>query len=337
MQAYSVALCTYNGAKYISEQLESIIKQTIPPSQIVISDDGSKDNTIEIVDTILQSSGIRYQIVHNTTKHGVTSNFQNAFSYCTSPIIFCSDQDDVWVNNKAEKMLHTYEAHPEAQVVFSDGELVDSNLNLLGCTVWRAVGITSKRINEGDWFHYLLKTCLVTGAAMSFKKHLLNDVEEIPVEWLHDGWLTWAAVTHNGLVPCNERLFYYRQHGNNEVGMAPVYDIKGRIKGWFKKIDAIKEMRRIRYNRYLSLYNTYRHKFTETQQKEIKKCVSFWGVMIKSEEKSSIKSLFTYCNYLFNGSYSMYYNGFKGFIRDVLLLFLVRQESSSRINGKTQS
>lgn len=327
MQEYSVALCTYNGAKYLGEQLNSIIQQTVKPSQIVISDDGSKDNSLLLAEDILSSSGINYLIVHNTVKHGVTSNFQNAFSYCISPIIFCSDQDDVWAKNKAEKMLETYEAHPEAMVVFSDGELVDANLNLLGCNVWRAVGITNERINEGDWFHYLLKTCLITGAGMSFKRILLNDVNEIPVEWLHDGWLAWAAVSHNGLVPCTEKLFYYRQHGNNEVGMGPVYDIKGRIKGWFKKMDVIKKMRRIRYDRYLSLYNTYHQKFNKYQQKEILDCVYFWEKMIKSEDKSGIVAFGTYWNQLFAGNYSKFYNGFKGFVRDVLLLCI-----SSKLN-----
>lgn len=321
MQEYSVALCTYNGAKYIGEQLNSIIGQTVTPSQIVISDDGSKDNTLEIADYILSKSGINYQIVHNSEPHGVTRNFQNAFSYCTNPIIFCSDQDDVWMKEKAESMLLEYEKHPKAMVVFSDGELVDANLNLLGCNVWRSVGITDERINEGDWFHYLLKTCLVTGAAMSFKKGLLNDVDVIPVEWLHDGWLAWAAVSHNGLVPCNERLFYYRQHGNNEVGMRPVYDISGRIKGWIKNFDDVQNTRRIRHDRYKSLYDTYKDKFSQMQQKEIQECVNFWGEMIGSESMSRIAAFKVYCSNLSKGNYSRFYNGFLGYFRDVLMMF----------------
>lgn len=320
MQEYSVALCTYNGAKYIGEQLKSIIEQTVTPSQIIISDDGSKDETLLISENILSQSGINYLIVHNSIKHGVTSNFQNAFSYCTSPIIFCSDQDDVWIQNKAEKMLQKYENHPNAMVVFSDGELVDEKLNMLGCNIWRSVGITPKRIKEGDWFHYLIKNCLVTGAAMSFKKELLEDVDEIPIEWLHDGWLTWAAVSHNGLVPCNEKLFYYRQHGKNEVGMKPHSDIWGRIRGYLRNFKKVSDMRRIRYNRYASLFRVYSGKFDIEQQNEIQECITFWNDMIKSEKFTKLKALRCYCHHYFKGNYRRFYTGFNGFIRDVLML-----------------
>lgn len=322
MQKYSVALCTYNGAKYIGEQLNSIIKQTVAPSQIVISDDGSKDETLTIVENILCLNSIEYSIVHNTVKHGVTSNFQNAFSFCSNPIIFCSDQDDVWKEDKAEKMLKEYDNHPEAMVVFSDGELVNSELNHLGCNVWKAVGITPERINKGDWFHYLIKNCLITGAAMSFKKELLEDVDLIPTEWLHDGWLAWVAVSHNGLVPCNEKLFYYRQHVNNEIGMKPVYNICGRLKGYFKNFDDVKNTRRIRYKRYSTLYSVYGKNFIKSQQEEIQKCISFWEDMIKSETCSKSKALRSYIRHYLIGDYAKFYNSFYGFVRDVLIIFM---------------
>ena len=320
MQKYSVALCTYNGAKYIKEQLDSIVNQTIKPAQIIVSDDGSKDETLDIAEKVLSESNIEYIIVHNKENRGVTHNFQNAFSYCANSIIFCSDQDDVWVPQKAEKMLLVYEKHPEAMLVFSDGELVDGDLNLLGCNIWKAIGITPEKISEGDWFHYLMKTCLITGAAMSFKRELLNDVDEIPEEWLHDGWLAFAAVTRKGLVPCNERLFLYRQHGNNEVGMGAVYDLGSRIKGWIKHFADVKQTRRIRYNRYSSLYRVFGMRYDKTQQKEIQACLSFWEDMIQSELMSTGEALQIYIKHYLKGNYSLFYNGFKGFVRDVLIL-----------------
>lgn len=319
MREYSVALCTYNGAEYIGEQLESIINQTVTPSQIVISDDGSNDDTISIAEKILSLSNIDYLIVHNKGKHGVTPNFQNAFSYCTKSIIFCSDQDDVWVENKAEKMLLTYDQNPQAKVVFSNGELVDRNLNYLGCNVWTSVGITGKRIKEGDWFHYLIKNCLITGAAMSFKKELLEDVDEIPCEWLHDGWLAWAAVSRGGLVPCNDTLFLYRQHGNNEVGMRPSSDIGGQIWGYLRNFKKIKQLRRIRYNRYLSLSRVYLNKFSLVQQIEIKECINFWYDMIESEQLNIVGAFKCYFLHFLKGNYTKYYTGLSGFIRDLCI------------------
>lgn len=321
MQKYSVALCTYNGSPYVRKQLESIINQTVKPSQIIISDDGSTDNTIDIVKQILEETSIDYSIVYNVSSHGVSQNFRNAFSYCVNPIIFCSDQDDVWDEKKAEIMLRKYDDNPKAMLVFSDGFLVDKNLNSLGGSVWDSVGITNKRLIEGDWFHYLIKNCLITGAAMSFKKELINDMVLIPKEWLHDGWLTWVALSRNGLIPCNSKLFYYRQHNNNVIGMQPKTNYFGRIIGWRKNFSDVKNTRRIRHDRYLSLLKILGDKFNSKQRKEIKNCIFFWQDMIESESMSIIKSFFIYTKHLANGNYSNYYNGFRGYLRDVILLF----------------
>lgn len=121
----------YNGERYIAEQLNSILSQTIPPKEIIISDDGSKDQTLEIVDNLLSHCSVKYRIVKNTGTHGVTKNFCNAISRCSENIIFTSDQDDVWVNNKAEIILKIFENNNKALLVFTNGELVDQNLKLL--------------------------------------------------------------------------------------------------------------------------------------------------------------------------------------------------------------
>ena len=95
MPDYSVALCTYNGEKYISEQIDSILIQTVPPKEIVVSDDGSTDNTLSVVEEIVKTAEVPIRIVHNNVKHGVAGNFYNAIKECTAGIIFTSDQDDV--------------------------------------------------------------------------------------------------------------------------------------------------------------------------------------------------------------------------------------------------
>ena len=321
MEKYSVALCTYNGAKYILEQLDSIVRQTVPPTQIVISDDGSIDGTLEKADKFLSDKKINYILCTNKNNHGVTSNFMNAMKACTEDIIFTSDQDDYWMPNKAEKMLRAYEDNPTALVVFSNGELVDINMNLLNCDIWKAVGITPQRCKEGNWFHYLLKNCLVTGACMSLRRELLNDVDEIPKEWLHDGWLTWAAVIHNGLVPLSEKLIKYRQHGNNVVGMKPVYAFFDRFKGWLANFDEIIEHRVIRYKRYLALQEKWGSRFSKMQQRELADCIYFWKQLVELNDKAAIKRPFIILSLYFCGYYNRFFVGIRGCVRDLFLLF----------------
>lgn len=321
---YSVALCTFNGEKYVSQQLESIINQSIKPKEIIISDDGSKDKTIEIVGQILENSGVAYQILINNEEHGVTNNFRNAISHCAGPIVFTSDQDDQWHLDKAKIMLDVFEKNSKALLVFSDGELVDADMNLLNCSVWKAVGIKEEFLRENNWFHYLLNTCLVTGAAMAFRKSLYDSVNTIPKEWLHDGWLAWCAVASDGLVPCEQRLFYYRQHSNNVVGMSPSYALMSKIRGYLNNFSDISRNRHIRYYRYKSLYEYLGNHFTETQQAEMLECIGFWKEQVEMEDNDSskFKSLFVITRLFLKGYYNRFFVGFHGYVRDVFLIFI---------------
>ena len=87
----SVGICTYNGEKYIREQLESIINQSIKPDEIIISDDASEDNTIQIIESILSESDISYIINKNDVRQGLHSNFTKCFELCTGDVIFSCD------------------------------------------------------------------------------------------------------------------------------------------------------------------------------------------------------------------------------------------------------
>lgn len=321
MLLYSVALCTYNGSKYVGEQLTSILGQTIKPSQIVISDDGSTDNTKEIVESILGPSMIDYIVVDNKPPHGVTSNFQNAIRLCTEPIIFTSDQDDVWLPKKAEKLLEVLEKNDRALLVVSNGELVDEDLNSLECSVWTSLGITDNIVNSGNLFHVLLRKCIVTGAAMAFRKELFDDVVSIPKEWLHDGWLAWLAVSKNGMVLCNEKLFYYRQHTDNVVGMIPYNSFYGHFQHYLENFNKMEMWREIRYKRYESLYNELSDCFSDTQKADILECTEFWKELYKMKDKSIVNRLKTIFRLYKQGLYHKYYTGKKGLIRDVVLAF----------------
>lgn len=321
MIEYSIALCTYNGEKYIEEQLRSITDQTVKPAQIVVSDDGSTDNTLAIVHRILDATDIRHIITSNKGEHGVVPNFINAMHLCDNEIIFTSDQDDVWMKNKAEEMIKVFESDHSALLVLSNGDLVDENCKSLGGTTWNSVGITKQRQQEQDWFSYLLKVPLVTGAAMAVRRTLLDDIDTIPSPWLHDGWLGWAAVIRNSFRLCPHRLFLYRQHGNNTEGMA-AQNAFTRIANWFSNAKTLDQKYKIRFKRYDSLWQVWGHRFNEEQQKELKQCREFWYELSQLKKRSIPKRVCTILHLYKNGGYSKYYTGTRGIVRDLILCIL---------------
>ena len=320
--SYSVALCTYNGEQYIVEQLKSILTQTILPKEIIISDDGSKDKTLKLAKELLKDSSIKYKIVQNREPHGVTANFSNAISLCSEEIIFTSDQDDVWVKNKAEVILKIFNENTEALLVFTDGELVDQKLNLLNCNIWKSVGITEKMVKNDKWFEYMLNRCLVTGATMAFKRELFSINEKIPSSWLHDGWLAWKAVARGGLVPCKEKLILYRQHGKNVVGMSRVTSLT-RLRSYFDNFKTIHDTHIIRYNRYMDLKNAMGDMFSNKEKEELENCILFWKDLVENDRnKKRLTKIGVIIRHLKDGDFDRFFNGKKGAIREILVSIL---------------
>ncbi len=318
---YSVALATYNGERYIVAQLNSILNQTVPPSEIIISDDGSKDGTLQIVEEILDKSGVKSQILNNKQNHGVIGNFTNALSNCTHDIIFTSDQDDIWMPDKAERILEEFENNADALLIFTDGELVDSNCNPLG-SMWDAVGLNQAHLSEKELFNTLLRNCLVTGATMAFKRDVFKDSLPIPAQWLHDGWFAWTALSRKGLVAMPKKLIQYRQHSANVVGMQPQKSTLNHIKQWADKIKKLDQVRKIRYERYEVVRSHIGNNFTEEEQLRLNACVAFWEQMHTGGTKSTISRFVIYSKLFISGRYHQFYTGFRGYLRDLISLFV---------------
>lgn len=120
----SVCIATYNGGKYISKQIVSILNQLSDSDEIIVSDDGSKDDTINIIESLCDS---RIKSYKNTGKHGVVPNFENALSKAKGDIIFFSDQDDIWADNKVKVILKELE---DADLVVHDALIMDKDDNV---------------------------------------------------------------------------------------------------------------------------------------------------------------------------------------------------------------
>ena len=128
----SVAMSTYNGKRFLAEQLSSICAQTRPVDEIVVSDDGSSDGTLRILDDFrLAHPQIRWKILPSAENHGFRASFLRAIQACSGEILFLCDQDDRWAPGKVETMLRYFEANPAMLSLISDFKTIDANGNLL--------------------------------------------------------------------------------------------------------------------------------------------------------------------------------------------------------------
>ncbi len=225
----SVALCTHNGARFLREQVRSICLQTLPPVEIVLSDDASRDGSVEVVRAAVAECAaerpgqppIALRIFENTTALRVVKNFEQAISACASELIALSDQDDVWRPERLALMVARFAQDDNLLLLHTDARLVDSQRHDLGQTLFHALEVTPSelaRVHAGNAFDVLLRRNLVTGATTVFRRSLLADALPLPVEWVHDEWLGIVASTTARVDLLEQPLIEYRQHESNQIG-----------------------------------------------------------------------------------------------------------------------
>jgi len=215
----SVALCTHNGASYVREQVESILRQSRPVGEIVLSDDASTDDTVAIVEEAVAGSGVDLVVLRNSPALGVVANFEQATAACTGDLIALCDQDDVWRADKLQELLGVIAQG--ALLVHSDARLVDENLVALPDTLLDSLEATPgerRELVDGRSFDTFLRRNLVTGATVLFRASLLESARPFPPSWIHDEWLAVIAATVGSTRLSGLPLIDYRQHGGNQIG-----------------------------------------------------------------------------------------------------------------------
>jgi hypothetical protein len=234
----SVALCTYNGAAYLREQLESILNQTVRPAQLVISDDGSTDATVSVIHDVLSSWReanpqlvLESILLQNAAPLGVTANFEQALAACTGDLVALSDQDDLWPAGRLERMRAEFAGRPGLLLLHSDARLVDAggeplNQSLLD-TLFVSVADRAA-VHEGRAVDALLRRNIVTGATMMLRRSLLQVARPFPAAWVHDEWLAMVAAITGEVDLLEEPLTDYRQHGGNQIGVASL-SVTGKV------------------------------------------------------------------------------------------------------------
>ncbi len=216
----SVAMCTYNGSKYLPEQLRSIAGQTVVPDEVVICDDGSQDDTLDILREYAAQSAFAVRIVANPERLGPARNFGTAIAACAGDIIVLSDQDDVWRPHKISSLVSALEGDPEAVYAFSDAGMIDPAGKPLGRALWNSVGLRERvhRFSGAGQVEILLKENLIPGASMAFCASFRKAILPLPAGWMHDYWIVLLGSILGHGVPVKDVLFDYRQHPNQVCG-----------------------------------------------------------------------------------------------------------------------
>lgn len=204
----SVALCTYNGARFISQQLQSILDQTYSHLEIVIVDDNSTDDTPGILEHYA-SADPRIKLYRNLQNIGFVRNFEKALQACSGELIALSDQDDIWFPEKLETL---YRDIGTDRLIYSAVDLIDENDKPLPGTFPRV-----KRIEGECPLSLILGNCVI-GHTCLMRKELIETATPIPPRlFSHDQWLAIVAAASGQLKACDTVLSYYRRHGDNTI------------------------------------------------------------------------------------------------------------------------
>ena len=260
-ETIDVLLATYNGEKYIKEQIDSILNQSYKNIRLIISDDCSKDKTQEILKEYEKKDN-RIELHIQEKNLGVVKNIEFLLKQVKNKYYMLSDQDDVWLPEKIEKSLETLLKN-NVDLVFGDLEVVDQDLK----TMYPSFGdfmLLNKKIHK-----YINSTRLnyiyncVTGCTILAKKETIQKILPLPKKskyLIHDHWIGLMTSIYGKVAYMPEKYIKYRQHGNNQVGT-------DKISHGFKKLDQVRELF---INVKLGVFGTYvenNNRFPEDMQK----------------------------------------------------------------------
>jgi glycosyltransferase involved in cell wall biosynthesis len=227
-----VALCTYNGARYLQAQLDSIAAQTVLPDRLVAVDDASRDGSWDILQRWRGRVPFEVELHRNEANVGVVRNFERASATLPQDIVFFADQDDLWYPRKVETFLGAFSGDPSIGLLHSDADLVDAAGAPLGRTLLQALLMTRQErehIARGEAWRVYARRNLVTGAACAVRREVLQQAMPFSDRWVHDEWLAWAAALVSRVAVLDEPTMAYRLHGANTIGL-PIPTLRWRVR-----------------------------------------------------------------------------------------------------------
>ena len=253
-----ILMATYNGEKFLREQLDSLLEQTYRDFKILIRDDGSTDGTRDILSEYTICYPEKIKIIHDENKGGgAAKNFFHLINYATADYVMFCDQDDFWLPNKIEvtykSMIALEKKHGKEKpaLVFSSYIPVDTNL--------RKINLKEKNSQIGKYkldFNHLLVQNYVTGCLMMCNRALYSKCGKFDDRILmHDWWLALLASSTGKIQHINDEVMLYRQHDNNQVGAVNVKSFNYRINKLLDK--NTRNMQYLYLNQARLFYNRY--------------------------------------------------------------------------------
>lgn len=282
-----ILLATYNGEKYVAEQIDSILNQSYKNINLIISDDCSSDSTPEMLKEY-ENKDSRVKVYIQNNNLGVVKNIEFLLNKVESPYYMLADQDDYWLPEKVEKSLETLKNN-DADLVFGDLEVVDEKLN----TMYKSFNdymLLTRKINKyiNSYKVNYLYNC-VTGCTILAKKETIEKVLPLPTNskrLIHDHWIGIMVSLNGKLAYMPETYIKYRQHGNNQVGTE-------KISHGFKKVEQVRELF---VNVKLGVFGTYvenKEKFPEDLQKLNQEAYDYFK-MLENKKKINFRGWTTF-------------------------------------------
>lgn len=215
----SIAMATFNGQKYIREQLNSLVNQTYPKIEVIITDDCSLDNTTSIIKEFQAKFSTITLFLHQQNK-GVTKTFENSIKNCTGEFIALSDQDDIWDLNKIDLLVN---AIGKEDAIYSNSLLVNEH----GLSLQKEFSALMNVRSYYSGAPFLLSNC-VPGHTILMKNSFAKTILPFPGHIMFDRWISYNAAANNGIKFFNKPLVKYRQHGTNTIGVGKFKNRKQR-------------------------------------------------------------------------------------------------------------
>ena len=332
MSEVSIALCTYNGADFLDEQLESFLKQTRLPDELIVCDDCSQDETVAKLRAFAATAPFSVKIFENESNLRSTKNFEKAINLCTGEIIFLSDQDDRWQPPKIELMLREFQKDVAVGLVFSNAEIVDEKMQSLGRNLWDFTFPKEKRAEavRKNLFSVLMSQNAVTGATMAFRAKFRKIFTPIPdniPNLIHDGWISLSIAGIAKSVFINKKLIKYRQHSEQQLGInferSKFQKFSQRHNRYIASIEACEgEIVRLRQLEkifpYFKQFENHRQNTDFEQLIEEKKERIEHYERRRDLSKTKLKRITQIYKEILNGRYHRYSKGFLSAAKDLL-------------------
>lgn len=214
----SVALASYNGQEYIIRQLNSIKNQTVAVDEVIICDDGSTDNTVSLCrDFISENSLDNWRVFENEKNVGFCLNFYGAIEKCSGDIIFLSDQDDEWTDNRVEVMTACMQSHPEISVLSSRYDIIDKDSNVIENSGVTYLGTKNDGSIEYVTPESLIGCSYIRGFSMCMRRDTAKLIKPIDLKSLmaHDWLIAMLGCITGKTAILNTVLAHYRYHLDN--------------------------------------------------------------------------------------------------------------------------